>query len=154
MERESGVVHNGNGVVRYKGQSLTYGELAEEAALLPVPTVALLKKSEWKVIGKPTQRLDLAQKVNGTAIYGIDVHFPGLLTALVIHRPAFGAQALAAAAVFNWLTAACFRLDTVVRCADLLVKHHHGPPIAFPRVRQVQINGVEISVDRQHPAVE
>ncbi|MGC3948682.1 MAG: xanthine dehydrogenase family protein molybdopterin-binding subunit [Chryseolinea sp.] len=82
---ENGFVSNGN-------KSYSYGELAEDAALLPVPTVSLSAKSEWKIIGKPTQRLDISQKVNGSAVYGIDIHFPGLLTAVVMHRPAFGAK--------------------------------------------------------------
>ncbi|MEJ1237751.1 xanthine dehydrogenase family protein molybdopterin-binding subunit [Chryseolinea sp. T2] len=81
-----------NGSVHYGNQALSFGDLADEAARLPVPTVSLSAKAEWKIIGKPTARLDLSHKVNGTAMYGIDVHFPGLLTAVVLHRPAFGAK--------------------------------------------------------------
>lgn len=70
---------------------LSYGALVEEAAKLPVPTVSLSAKANWKIIGKPTPRLDLNQKVNGSAVYGTDIQFPRLLTAVVAHPPAFGA---------------------------------------------------------------
>lgn len=71
---------------------LTYGELAAAASVLPVPVVKLREASEWKYIGKPMKRLDGPAKINGTAVYGIDIRFPGLLTAVVAHAPVFGAK--------------------------------------------------------------
>lgn len=64
------------------GRSATYGELAEAASKLPVPEKVTLKDpKDFKIIGKPTKRLDTAHKVNGTAEYGIDVKLPGMVYA-------------------------------------------------------------------------
>ncbi len=64
------------------GRSATYGELAEAASKLPVPEKVTLKDAkDFKIIGKPTKRLDTAHKVNGTAEYGIDVKLPGMVYA-------------------------------------------------------------------------
>ncbi|MEO6593974.1 MAG: xanthine dehydrogenase family protein molybdopterin-binding subunit [Planctomycetota bacterium] len=77
------------------GQRASYGELAAAAALLPVPTgVPLKDRKDWRLIGKPTHRLDSKAKVEGTAVFSIDVHLPGMLTALVAHPPTFTGKAL------------------------------------------------------------
>ena len=52
----------------------------------------LKEPRDFKLIGKPLQRLDLPDKTNGKALYGIDVHVPGMLTALVARPPVFGAS--------------------------------------------------------------
>ena len=73
-------------------KKLTYGQLAEAAMKLPVPEKVELKPAgQFKVIGKPTRRIDSASKVDGTAEFGIDVKRKNLHTALVAHAPAFGA---------------------------------------------------------------
>ena len=72
-------------------RSLSYGALATEAAQQPMPTQVTLKDpSQWTLIGKPVQRLDLPGKVNGTAVYGIDVRLPGMLYAAIVQCPVFG----------------------------------------------------------------
>jgi len=82
-----------NGYVIAGDKKLSYGELAEEAAALPVPTeVTLKERTDWKLIGKPIKRLDTPVKVNGEAIFGMDIHFPGMLTALVARGPVPGAK--------------------------------------------------------------
>ena len=78
---ESGYVISGN-------KKLSYGELATEAALSPVPkNIVLRDPSQWKFIGKGVKRLDGPCKVNGTAKFGMDMQDAGLLTALVAHSP-------------------------------------------------------------------
>lgn len=70
---------------------ISYGELAEIANKLPPPANVTLKdKKDWQYLGKPTKRLDAKAKVNGTASFGIDVYYPGMLTAVVAHAPVFG----------------------------------------------------------------
>ncbi len=70
---------------------LSFGELARTAALLPVPQNAPVKpRNRWSLIGKPVQRLDLPKKVNGRAIYGIDLQIEGMLVATVTQCPFFG----------------------------------------------------------------
>jgi isoquinoline 1-oxidoreductase beta subunit len=71
----------------------SYGSLAEAAAKLPPPTsVALKAPADWKVIGKPTRRLDTPEKITGRAVFGLDVSLPGMLTAVVAHVPTFGGK--------------------------------------------------------------
>ena len=73
------------------GRALTYGELVERARALPVPqNVRLKDPSQFKIIGKPTKRLDSRAKVTGTATFGLDATVPGMLVALVARAPVFG----------------------------------------------------------------
>jgi isoquinoline 1-oxidoreductase subunit beta len=82
-----------NGVVVAGSQRARYGELVEAAAKLPAPkTVPLKDPKDWKLIGKPTRRLDTPEKITGKARFGIDVQFPGLLTAVVARPPVFGGK--------------------------------------------------------------
>ena len=75
------------------GRRLTYGQLAQRAARLPVPTTVTLKDpKDWRIVGKATPRLDTRFKVNGSAQFGIDVRVPGMLTALVARSPVFGGK--------------------------------------------------------------
>ena len=75
------------------GRKLAYGQLAEAAAKLPVPqNVKLKDPAQFRLIGKPTKRLDSADKSTGKAIFGLDVKRPNLHTALAVHPPVFGAQ--------------------------------------------------------------
>ena len=55
------------------GQSLSYGELAGEAAALPVPAdIALKSVDGFAQIGRAIPRVDTPEKVSGRAQYGID----------------------------------------------------------------------------------
>jgi isoquinoline 1-oxidoreductase beta subunit len=59
----------------------------------PVPEkVALKDPKQFRLIGKPTLRLDARAKSTGQQSYGIDVRLPGMLTAVVAHPPVFGAR--------------------------------------------------------------
>lgn len=80
-----------NGFVISGDKKISYGDLAEAAAKLETPkTVTLKKPEDWKIIGKATKRLDGPEKINGSAIFGQDVHFDGLKTAMVARSPVFG----------------------------------------------------------------
>jgi isoquinoline 1-oxidoreductase beta subunit len=83
-----------NGVVINASQArLTYGSLAEQASKLPAPTNVTLKDpSRFRLIGKPTKRLDTPPKVDGSARFGIDVRMPGMLYAVVTRCPVFGGK--------------------------------------------------------------
>ena len=75
------------------GRKLKYGELAAEAARIPVPENIALKRSEqFTLIGTPAKRLDTPAKVNGTAIYGIDVRPPDVKIATLTQSPVFGGR--------------------------------------------------------------
>jgi len=80
-----------NGFVMSGDQKISFGDLAEAAAKLETPTAVTLKPpQDWKIIGKATKRLDGPEKINGTAKFGQDVHFDGLMTAMVARSPVFG----------------------------------------------------------------
>jgi len=80
-----------NGVVTDGRRKASYGDLAQAAqALSPPKTVALKDKKDWKILGKPTRRLDTPEKITGKAQFGMDIQFPGLRTALIARAPVFG----------------------------------------------------------------
>ncbi len=78
-----------DGYVLAGDKKVSYGEVATAASLLEIPSVKLREPGEWKYIGKSQKRLDAPQKVNGSAVYGLDIQFHGLLTAMVAHPPTF-----------------------------------------------------------------
>ncbi|RUM92671.1 MAG: xanthine dehydrogenase family protein molybdopterin-binding subunit [Thiomicrospira sp.] len=58
----------------------------------PPKSPTLKKASEYRYIGKPMHRVDTPSKVNGTAVFGIDVQLPDMLIATVAQSPVFGGQ--------------------------------------------------------------
>jgi len=75
------------------GRVLKYGELCTRAAGIQVPQDPPLKNNAaFKIIGNSTPRLDVPAKVNGTAVFGMDVSFPGMVYAAVVKPPRFGAE--------------------------------------------------------------
>jgi len=75
------------------GKKLAYGALVNAAAQQPVPEKPLLKSSkDFKIMGKPTRRLDTPAKVNGTAKFGIDAQLEGMLVAVMARAPMAGAK--------------------------------------------------------------
>ena len=72
---------------------LRYGALVDKAAVVPVPkTVSLKSPKDFKIAGKSLPRLDIPEKVNGTAGFGLDVQRPGMLIARVVRCPVFGGK--------------------------------------------------------------
>jgi len=77
------------------GKKTTYGRVAEAASKLTPPdpkSITLKDPRTWKVAGKPINRLDTADKVNGTKVYGADLQLPGMLCAAVKACPVFGGK--------------------------------------------------------------
>lgn len=83
-----------NGVVTGPGgKRATYGQLAEAASKMPVPEKPAMKNpSQFRIVGKPTTRLDTPAKVNGTARFGIDVKLPGMVHATLAMPPVQGGK--------------------------------------------------------------
>jgi isoquinoline 1-oxidoreductase beta subunit len=80
-------------VLHPDGRGLTYGQLAQAAAELPVPaTPALKDPKKYGIIGTPRQRLDIPDKVMGKTVYGFDFSVPGMCVAVVARPPRFGAS--------------------------------------------------------------
>ena len=85
--RDGMVIH------RTDGRKLSYGALAESAAKLTPPQEPKLKAADqFRLIGQPIRRLDTPLKVNGSAVFGIDVEVPGMLHGAVKFSPVFGGE--------------------------------------------------------------
>jgi len=85
--------HNGEVIHGASGNRLSYGSLAAAAARLPVPDAVFLKEpEEFVLLGRPLPRLDTPVKVDGSAVFGMDVRLPGLLTATVARCPTIGGK--------------------------------------------------------------
>ena len=82
VEAKLGVLTSGN-------RTGTYGEFAEAAAKVKLDKEPEIKKdpSQWWLLGKPRQRLDIPNKVNGSAQYAIDTRLPGMVYAAVKASP-------------------------------------------------------------------
>jgi isoquinoline 1-oxidoreductase beta subunit len=84
---------NGEVVHEPTGRRAKYGDLAGDAAHMPVPEkVTLKRQADFALIGTPAKRLDTPAKVNGTAVYGIDVRPPGVKMATLAQSPVFGGR--------------------------------------------------------------
>src|SRR6266481_2953057 len=87
---QHGVVSDATGSRR-----LSYGQLVDAAATLPVPapdSVALKDPKHFTLIGTPAKRLDTPDKVNGHAEFGIDTKQPGMKVAAIAISPVFGGK--------------------------------------------------------------
>ena len=84
-----------NGMVEHvaTGRRLGYGDLAALAATLPVPADPPLKpSSEFRILGTRVPRVDTPDKVDGAAVFGLDVRVPGMVYATVARCPVFGGR--------------------------------------------------------------
>jgi len=72
---------------------LSYANLVGMASRLKAPQdIPLKDPKEFKIIGQPVKRLDTPEKITGKVVFGFDVQFPGLLTAVVARPPVFGGK--------------------------------------------------------------
>src|SRR6266850_772362 len=84
---------NGYVINPANGQRASFGSLADVAATMTPPKdVPLKDPKDFKLVGKPTRRLDTPAKVNGTAQFGLDVAIPGMMTVLIARAPVFGGK--------------------------------------------------------------
>lgn len=83
---EAGVLHHKN-----SGKSAGYGEMASAAAGIPVPEEVQLKDlMDFKIVGTSRRNVEGLNIVTGKPLFGIDILREGMLTAMIIHPPAFG----------------------------------------------------------------
>ncbi|WP_432259398.1 molybdopterin cofactor-binding domain-containing protein [Cupriavidus sp. TMH.W2] len=81
------------GVVTSGSHRATFGELAPAAMEMPVPQQVTLKDpSQFRIVGKPTPRLDARGKMEATTPFGIDTHLKGMVVAVVARPPRFGGK--------------------------------------------------------------
>src|SRR5256714_5517443 len=86
-----------DGVITHAASKRTtsYGKVAAAAAKLEAPdpkNITLKDPKSWKIAGKPMKRLDTADKLNGSQVYGIDVKLPGMLCAAIKDCPVYGGK--------------------------------------------------------------
>jgi isoquinoline 1-oxidoreductase subunit beta len=89
------VAKNGGVLHGSRNNFLTYGELANDAAKLPIPnlnTVPLKNSDDFTIVGKATPRFEATAKSNGKAIFGIDSRVPDMQFAVVARCPIFGGR--------------------------------------------------------------
>jgi isoquinoline 1-oxidoreductase beta subunit len=82
-----------NSVIRHSvsGRTANYAEFAQAAADLPLPTAPTLKQEdEFTIVGTSPIRIDSPAKVDGSAVFGIDVALPGMKYAAIKAAPVFG----------------------------------------------------------------
>src|SRR5262249_50760374 len=83
------------GMVRHPGsaRSLSYGELVARVPITKTLTadelkaIPLKKPDRYRFVGRPIPRLDIPEKVDGHAVYGIDVFLPGMAYAKIAYPP-------------------------------------------------------------------
>jgi isoquinoline 1-oxidoreductase subunit beta len=84
-----------NGVVLHKKskKKLVYGKLCDKAGGVPIPQEPVLKKDgEFRFMGRPMARLDIPDKVQGSALFGLDFRIPDMLVAVLARPPYYGAK--------------------------------------------------------------
>jgi len=87
--------HSGKIIHQKSGREFSFGELAEAAGKLDIPSDPPLKSPvDYKLVGRSIPRLDLPDKVTGSAKFGIDVRISGMLFATVRQSPIFGGEVL------------------------------------------------------------
>ncbi len=86
-------VKTSKGVLSAGLHQASYGGMAAAASRIPVPQDVPLKDPKtFQLIGKPLPRVDSVVKATGAARFGMDMHMPGLLTAVVARAPVVGAK--------------------------------------------------------------
>lgn len=84
---------NGKVINPANGKSLTYGELANDAALIPVPAEVKLKdRKDFKIIGTSVRIVDGKDIAIGKPMFGLDFYREGMLNAVIIRPEAFGTK--------------------------------------------------------------
>ena len=86
LTTEAGIIHHNAG-----GKEAGYGEFASAVAEVPVPEEVELKNlDDFKIIGNSKKNVDGLGIVTGKPMFGLDQKVDGMLTAMIIHPPAFG----------------------------------------------------------------
>jgi isoquinoline 1-oxidoreductase subunit beta len=93
VPRSGCAAQNGTIVHAATKRSLTYGELAAKAEILPIPTdVPLKQNKDYKIVGQRLPRVDTPSKVKGTATFGIDFLLPEMRYAVLSRCPVIGGK--------------------------------------------------------------
>jgi isoquinoline 1-oxidoreductase beta subunit len=93
VQKQDCITENSTVIHPESKRSLTYGELAKIASQVTIPkSVSLKHPNDFRIIGKPIKRIDTPAKINGSAVFGIDVKIKNQLTAVIKHCPVHGGK--------------------------------------------------------------
>src|SRR5262249_21190961 len=125
-----------NGHVSDGKSKVSYGELAKgkQISRLVDEKAVLRSIKDYKVIGKPTKRLDRFEKVSGKAKYAGDIKHPGMLYARVVRPPMHGAKVKS----MDTSKAKAMTGVTVIEQGDLVAVLHADPEVAAAALKAVQ----------------
>ncbi len=127
--------------------SATYGELAAQAAQLPVPEEAPLKSpSEYRIIGRPRSDVDLPAILRGAPLFSLDFKLPDMLYAVVRRSPVGDGQV----ASFDDRAA---RTVPGVRAVHVLSNEQHGGRIIQPNSPNF-VSGIAVLADNTWAALQ
>lgn len=127
-----------DGVISVAGdpsRKVTYGELAkgQQIARLVDEKAVLRSAKDFKIVGRPTKRLDAHEKVTGRAKYAGDLRRPGMLYASLVRPPMHGATRKAV----DTSKAKAFDGVTVIEQDDLIAVLHAKPDVAHKAAKMV-----------------
>ncbi len=101
-------------IVLPNGTTMSFGELAKDAAQLSPPSdIQLREKSDWRILGKSVARNDMRAKVTGQDIFGMDVDLPDMLYATVKMNPRLGG------AMIKFDATEALKIKGVVKVVDM-----------------------------------
>ncbi len=137
-----------DGAVLRGNERLTFGQLAEAAAKLPVPKdVALKDPKDFRTVGKPQKRLDAPAKVDGSAVYGIDVKLPGMLHAALRQTPTLGGSVAGLDATAAEAMPGVRRVMTVTNGVAVIADHYWQAKQALDAVKITWTPGPNATLD-------
>ena len=141
LETRDGIVYDKTD----NSRSVSYAQLAKgkkiEKHLNGEPR--LKKSSEFKIIGKPYNRMDAVQKVTGEAKYAGDIKIPGMLFARIVRPPSYGAKLISAD------TSVAEKIEgiQVVRDNDLVALLHKDRDIVDQAIKTVKAEFSQLKMD-------
>ena len=121
------------GTLTHSGQSLTYGDIAEAAALLDVPSeedITLKSRDEWRYIGQPMPSLTVPKITRGEGTYGMDVQVPDMVYAVIARPPSHLSR------VKSFDDKAALAVPGVLKVIQL---DHPKPPVVFQALGGVAV---------------
>ncbi|WP_422080787.1 molybdopterin cofactor-binding domain-containing protein [Ulvibacterium sp.] len=78
-------------ITNTKGETLGYGDVVKEAAVLDIPEKVELKDpKDYTIIGTDAGNVDIDKIVTGKPLYGLDYKTEGMVIASVLRPPSFG----------------------------------------------------------------
>ncbi len=123
------------------GRKLGYGELAQRAAMVPMPDpedVPLKDRKQFRLLGRRITGVDNHAVVTGKPLFGIDQRLPGMLYAAYVKAPAIGARAVSANLA---------QVKSLPGVKDAFLLETAGTPVEFDTSGAGMLSGVAIVAD-------